>query len=85
MESNNLVDHRQSFGDVKWFDPRKGYGFIIGPNGEDVFVHYSVIVGDGFLTLRDGSRVRYEAVRGKKGWSAVNVVPAPCAVKITAL
>jgi cold shock CspA family protein len=48
-------------GVVKWFDPKKGFGFIIGPNGEDVFVHYSVIQREGFLILRDGEQVTYDA------------------------
>ena len=41
-------------GKVKWFDPKKGYGFIIGDQGQDVFVHYTAIVGDGFRALKDG-------------------------------
>lgn len=61
-------------GKVKWFDPQKGYGFILGPEGEDVFVHYSEIVADGFRVLREGVTVRYEAERGAKGWSARSVV-----------
>lgn len=52
---------------VKWFDAKKGYGFIIGPAGEDVFVHFSVIEGDGFRVLADGEPVEYEFERGQKG------------------
>jgi len=60
-------------GVVKWFDPRKGFGFIIGPEGQAIFVHFSVIQGDGFRVLKDGSRVNYDAVRGDKGWKATRV------------
>jgi CspA family cold shock protein len=57
-------------GKVKWFDPKKGYGFIIGPEGQDVFVHYSQIGGDGFKSLKDGEEVEYELISGEKGWQA---------------
>ncbi len=58
-------------GVVKWFDARKGFGFIVGPSGQDIFVHFSVIdQPDGFRALRDGERVVYSANDGDKGWSA---------------
>ena len=58
-------------GTVRWFDPRKGYGFIVGPEGQDIFVHFSVIEQvEGFRTLRDGEKVVYSAAVGPKGWSA---------------
>lgn len=60
-------------GQVKWFDPKKGYGFILGPDGQDVFVHYSQIQGDGFRSLKDGEDVEYELVQGEKGWQARTV------------
>jgi CspA family cold shock protein len=60
-------------GQVKWFDPKKGFGFIIGPESQDVFVHFSSILGDGFRSLRDGEMVEYDMVRGDKGFSATNV------------
>ena len=60
-------------GQVKWFDSKKGFGFIVGPAGEDVFVHFSSIIGDGFRSLKDGETVEYEMVRGQKGLSAQNV------------
>lgn len=60
-------------GQVKWFDPKKGYGFIIGPEGRDVFVHYSQIQGDGFRSLRDGETVDYEVIEGEKGLQARSV------------
>lgn len=61
-------------GEVKWFDPRKGYGFIVGPEGQDIFTHYTAIEGDGFRALRDGARVRYDATRSDKGWKASRVL-----------
>jgi CspA family cold shock protein len=60
-------------GQVKWFDTKKGFGFIVGPEGQDVFVHFSCILGDGFRSLKDGETVEYEMVRGDKGWSARTV------------
>lgn len=60
-------------GNVKWFDPKKGYGFIVGPEGQDVFVHYSHILGSGFRSLKDGEEVSYDLVQGEKGWQAREV------------
>jgi len=57
-------------GTVKWFDPKKGYGFIVGPQEQDVFVHYSQIQGDGFKSLKDGEPVNYELVESDKGLQA---------------
>ena len=54
-------------GNVKWFDVKKGFGFIVGPDGQDVFVHFSQIGGDGFKTLKDGEVVEYELQTGEKG------------------
>lgn len=61
-------------GTVKWFDPRKGFGFVVGPEGQDIFVHFTVIQGDGFRVLKDGSKVNYDAVKTDKGWKATRVV-----------
>lgn len=61
-------------GRVKWFDPKKGYGFIIGEAGQDVFVHYTSIHGEGFRALKDGETVNYELVKGDKGDQARNVI-----------
>ncbi len=61
-------------GVVKWFDPRKGFGFIIGPQGQDIFAHFSVIQGDGFRVLKDGSHVEYDAEKSDKGWKATRIV-----------
>ncbi len=63
-------------GKVKWFNESKGFGFIEQDSGEDVFVHYSSITGDGFKTLREGQRVDFEVTNGPKGFKAENVVPA---------
>ncbi|MGF7059567.1 cold-shock protein [Brassicibacter mesophilus] len=60
-------------GTVKWFNATKGYGFISTENGEDVFVHYSAIVTDGFKTLDEGQSVEFEIVTGEKGPQATNV------------
>ena len=61
-------------GKVKWFDPKKGYGFIVGDEGQDVFVHYTCIVGEGFRALVDGEMVDYELIKGDKGFQARNVL-----------
>jgi cold shock protein len=60
-------------GVVKWFDAKKGFGFILDENGQDVFVHFSVIEGDGFRRLRDGEKVEFEAISGPKGSNASKV------------
>ncbi len=60
-------------GRVKWFDPKKGFGFIVGPAGQDVFVHFSQIQGDGFKSLKDNEAVDYELIQGDKGWQARSV------------
>ena len=63
-------------GKVKWFDEAKGYGFITQDSGEDVFVHFSQIDGEGFRTLREGQAVEFEIKSGPKGPQAFNVTPA---------
>ena len=62
-------------GTVKWFSDQKGYGFITGDDGQDVFCHFSAIQSEGFKTLRDGQKVTYEVTKGDKGLRAANVVP----------
>ena len=59
-------------GKVKWFNSEKGYGFITGDDGKEVFVHYSAIVQDGYKSLEDGQAVQYEVNEGAKGPQAVN-------------
>ena len=63
-------------GKVKWFSNTKGYGFITPEEGNDVFVHHSVIQGDGYKTLDEGQDVEFEIVDGPKGEQATNVVKA---------
>ncbi len=60
-------------GKVKWFNADKGFGFIERENGNDVFVHFSAIQGDGFKTLDEGQAVEFEVVEGSKGPQAANV------------
>ena len=60
-------------GTVKWFDETKGYGFITGEDGKDIFVHYSSTQGGGFKSLAEGDAVSYEVEKGDKGPKAVNV------------
>jgi len=64
-------------GTVKWFNEKKGYGFITpDEGGQDLFVHHSSIEGEGFKTLRDGQTVEYEVGQGQKGPAAINVRPS---------
>jgi CspA family cold shock protein len=60
-------------GTVKWFNANKGYGFIKRDSGEDVFVHYNAITGEGFKSLDEGDRVQFEVQQGPKGLQAANV------------
>lgn len=65
-----------STGTVKWFNDAKGYGFIgQGDGGEDLFVHFSSINGNGYRSLREGQAVQYDVQQGRKGLEAINVVP----------
>ena len=61
-------------GTVKWFNAEKGYGFITGEDGKDVFVHYSAIQGDGFKPLDEGQAVDFDLTEGQRGMQASNVV-----------
>ena len=64
----------QQTGTVKWFSEEKGYGFIQRDSGEDVFVHFRAIKGNGFRTLKEGQRVSFNVVAGQKGPQADEVV-----------
>ena len=61
-------------GKVKWFNPRKGYGFIATEDGRDIFVHYASISGNGYKTLAEGDSVSFNIVEGEKGLRAEDVV-----------
>ena len=60
-------------GTVKWFNAKKGYGFISDENGTDIFVHFSALNMDGFKVLEEGDKVEYEVIDGEKGPQAANV------------
>jgi len=60
-------------GTVKWFNSSKGYGFITREEGDDVFVHYNAIEGDGYKSLDEGDKVQFEVGQGPKGLQATNV------------
>jgi cold shock protein len=62
-------------GTVKWFSNEKGYGFIARPDGDDVFVHFTAIEGEGFRALTEGQEVEFDVVDGPKGKQAANVRP----------
>jgi len=62
-------------GTVKWFNEVKGFGFISQEGGDDLFVHYSAIQGNGFKTLKEGQAVEFDIVQGPKGLQAANVTP----------
>jgi CspA family cold shock protein len=61
-------------GTVKWFSPKKGYGFILSEDGKEIFVHFSSIQEAGYKTLREGDEVEFEITKGEKGDQATNVV-----------
>jgi len=62
-----------NIGKVKWFNDAKGYGFIEQESGQDVFVHFSSIQGDGFKSLAEGQKVEFDIIQGEKGPQASNV------------
>lgn len=63
-------------GAIKWFNPKKGYGFVVGPNEEDIFIHYSHITMEGYKTLNKGQEVEYDLIQTDRGPQAHNVAPA---------
>jgi len=73
-EGLRVMANRET-GTVKWFDNAKGYGFIQRPQGDDVFVHYRAIRGEGYRTLQEGQQVQFNVVQGQKGLQAEDVAP----------
>jgi CspA family cold shock protein len=67
-------DLRMAQGTVKWFNDKKGFGFISQDNGDDVFVHQTSIQGEGFRTLAEGDKVEFEVMKDQKGFKATKVV-----------
>lgn len=61
-------------GKVKWFSKQKGYGFIEQENGQDVFVHFQSVIGEGFRTLEEGQNVEFDVIQGPRGEQASNVM-----------
>ena len=68
-----IVVSERKQGAVKWFNTEKGYGFILSPEGEDVFVHYRSIQVEGFKNLREGQEVSFLQIKSEKGWQAAEV------------
>lgn len=75
LEIGGITLTERYYGEVKWFNESKGYGFITRENGEDIFVHYTGIEGEGFKTLVEGQRVEFEVEDTPKGPQAVHVIP----------
>lgn len=63
-------------GTVKWFNPHKGFGFIESDAGEDVFVHFSAIRSEGYKSLQEGQKVKFDIEKGERGPQATNVIPS---------
>jgi len=61
-------------GKVKWFSKQKGYGFIEQENGQDIFVHFQSVIGEGFRTLEEGQNVEFDVIQGPRGEQASNVM-----------
>lgn len=68
-----MGENGRETGTVKWFNEKKGYGFITRTSGEDVFVHYTAIAAEGFRTLAEGDQVEFEVKQNQKGQAAVDV------------
>ena len=73
MSDINIFNTFFMTGKVKWFDSKKGYGFITAENGKEIFVHFSGIATDGFKSLNEGQSVQFEVGSGAKGEQAINV------------
>ena len=75
IDKGNVMSTTPTTGTVKWFNGKKGYGFISQENGDDVFIHFSEIAGDGFKSLVEGQRVEFKVTQGKKGLQAEALNP----------
>ena len=73
MAKGGEID-KMAQGPVKWFNDKKGFGFIVADDGKDVFVHHTAIEGEGFKTLKEGEKVQFDVVDGPKGSQATKVV-----------
>jgi CspA family cold shock protein len=73
--TEQIVSNLMTTGTVKWFNSEKGFGFIAREGGDDVFVHFSAIQGDGYRSLEEGQRVQFDVAPGRKGEEAQNVQP----------
>jgi CspA family cold shock protein len=71
--TEQIVSNLMTTGTVKWFNSEKGFGFIAREGGDDVFVHFSAIQGDGYRSLEEGQRVQFDVAPGRKGEEAQNV------------
>jgi len=76
LENLHRKDRSMEKGTVKWFNSAKGFGFIQRESGEDVFVHYKAILGDGYKTLNEGDKVQFDVEKGPKGLQAASVTKA---------
>src|SRR5262245_29059624 len=74
-DNERIVSNIMTTGTVKWFNSEKGFGFIARESGDDVFVHFSAIQGDGYRSLEEGQRVEFDVAPGRKGEEAQNVRP----------
>jgi CspA family cold shock protein len=74
-KTTEQIERHMTTGTVKWFNGEKGFGFIAREGGDDVFVHFSAIQGDGYRNLEEGQRVDFDVAPGRKGEEAQNVRP----------
>jgi CspA family cold shock protein len=74
-KTTEQIEQPMTTGTVKWFNGEKGFGFISREGGDDVFVHFSAIQGDGYRNLEEGQRVEFDVAPGRKGEEAQNVRP----------